>query len=134
MCLSLCLESLKAMRAERSRDYREAVRSRLRKCGNLRLIVLGRGSQSAEGELRGIVNAVPSNSIAGAFIGRACGANSLRSDVLLFVRGHISSGRGSAIAGIACGLPVVAFEGAETSPPITEQTGAVFTAEKGRSG
>jgi glycosyltransferase involved in cell wall biosynthesis len=42
------------------------------------------------------------------------------SDVLLFVRGPISSRRGSAIAGIACGLPVVAFAGPETAPPITE--------------
>ena len=42
------------------------------------------------------------------------------SDVLLFVRGQISSRRGSAIAGIACGLPVIAQEGSETAPPITE--------------
>lgn len=42
------------------------------------------------------------------------------SDALLFVRAGISSRRGSAIAGIACGLPVVAFEGPETGPPITE--------------
>jgi glycosyltransferase involved in cell wall biosynthesis len=41
-------------------------------------------------------------------------------DVLLFVRGPISSRRSSAIAGIACGLPVVAYQGPETSPPITE--------------
>jgi len=42
------------------------------------------------------------------------------SDVLLFVRGFLSSRRGSAIAGIACGLPVVAREGWETGPPITD--------------
>jgi len=47
------------------------------------------------------------------------------SDVLLFVRAGISSRRGSAIAGIACGLPVVAFEGLETASPITE-AGVVF--------
>ena len=41
-------------------------------------------------------------------------------DVLLFVRGPISSMRGSAIAGIACGLPVVAREGWQTAPPITD--------------
>ena len=41
-------------------------------------------------------------------------------DVLLFVRGHISSRRGSAIAGIACGLPVIAYSGSETAPPITD--------------
>ena len=41
-------------------------------------------------------------------------------DVLLFVRGGISSRRGSAIAGIACGLPIIAFSGSETAPPITD--------------
>jgi hypothetical protein len=42
------------------------------------------------------------------------------SDVLLFVRGTISSRRGSAIAGIACGLPVIAMAGSETAAPITD--------------
>ena len=32
----------------------------------------------------------------------------------------MSSRRGSAIAGIVCGLPLVAYEGQETAPPITE--------------
>jgi glycosyltransferase involved in cell wall biosynthesis len=41
-------------------------------------------------------------------------------DVLLFVRGQISTRRGSAIAGIACGLPIVCYSGAETAWPITE--------------
>jgi glycosyltransferase involved in cell wall biosynthesis len=39
---------------------------------------------------------------------------------MLFVRGHISSRRSSAIAGIACGLPVIAYGGPETAAPITE--------------
>jgi len=41
-------------------------------------------------------------------------------DVMLFVRGPISSRRGSAIAGIACGLPIVGREGWETGWPLTE--------------
>jgi glycosyltransferase involved in cell wall biosynthesis len=41
-------------------------------------------------------------------------------DVLLFVRNEISGRRGSAIAGIACGLPVIAREGTETAAPITD--------------
>ncbi len=42
-------------------------------------------------------------------------------DVLLFVRaGGLSSRRGSAIAGIVCGVPVVGFSSYETGPPITE--------------
>ena len=30
------------------------------------------------------------------------------------------SRRGSAIAGIACGLPIVAYAGSETAPPVTD--------------
>ena len=41
-------------------------------------------------------------------------------DVLFFVRGPISTRRGSAIAGIACGLSVIAYRGTETAPPISE--------------
>lgn len=48
------------------------------------------------------------------------GPVNLGADALLFVRGHISGRRSSAIAGIACGLPVVAYEGVETGFPITE--------------
>jgi glycosyltransferase involved in cell wall biosynthesis len=40
--------------------------------------------------------------------------------VQLFVRGHISTRRGSAIAAIACGLPIVCYSGPETTWPITE--------------
>jgi glycosyltransferase involved in cell wall biosynthesis len=54
----------------------------------------------------------------------------LSSDVLLFVRGHISTRRSSAIAGIACGLPVVAFAGPETAPPITDAGLALFSPER----
>ena len=39
---------------------------------------------------------------------------------MLFTRGQISSRRGSAIAGIACGLPIIAPEGSETAAPLTE--------------
>jgi glycosyltransferase involved in cell wall biosynthesis len=52
------------------------------------------------------------------------------SDVLLFLRGPISSRRSSAIAGIACGLPVIAREGPETAPPITEAGLAVYSPQR----
>jgi glycosyltransferase involved in cell wall biosynthesis len=41
-------------------------------------------------------------------------------DVQLFVRSGLSSRRGSGIAGIACGVPLVGFSDAETAFPITE--------------
>ena len=54
------------------------------------------------------------------------------SDVLLFVGGPISSRRGSAITGIACGLPVVAFGGWETAGPIKE-AGVLLVAQGSES-
>jgi glycosyltransferase involved in cell wall biosynthesis len=53
--------------------------------------------------------------------------------VLLFVRDAISTRRGSAIAGIACGLPVIAQAGAETAAPVTEG-GVVLVPEDDESG
>jgi glycosyltransferase involved in cell wall biosynthesis len=51
-------------------------------------------------------------------------------DVLLFVRGPISTRRSSAIAGIACGLPVIAAEGPETSSLIKDAGVAFYSPQK----
>jgi glycosyltransferase involved in cell wall biosynthesis len=98
----------------------EAVRHAAKQVGPLRVVVFGRNSEAGE-ELRvklagspvdvTVLGLIPAEEIV-----RVLGA----SDVLLFVRGQISSRRGSAIAGIACGLPVIAQEGSETAPPITD--------------
>ncbi|MEQ1352479.1 MAG: glycosyltransferase family 4 protein [Candidatus Acidiferrum sp.] len=98
----------------------EAVSYAAKQIGPLRIVVFGRNSEAGE-ELRvrlagspvevNVLGLIPAEEIV-----RVLGA----SDVLLFVRGQISSRRGSAIAGIACGLPVIAQEGSETAPPITD--------------
>jgi glycosyltransferase involved in cell wall biosynthesis len=51
-------------------------------------------------------------------------------DAMLFMRGPISTRRGSAIAGIACGLPVIAQRGAETAGPIEEAGVVLVSADK----
>src|SRR5260370_36202920 len=97
----------------------EAVRFAVSHVGNLRLIVLGRNAQSAEAELS---KRFRDSSVELHVLGVLPGEDVVRSlsvsDVLLFVRGHISTRRSSAIAGIACGLPVIAFAGPETAAPI----------------
>jgi glycosyltransferase involved in cell wall biosynthesis len=109
----------------------EAVRFAASRVGNLRLIVLGRNAQSAEVELR---NRFRDSTVELHVLGVLSGEDVVRSlsvsDVLLFVRGHISTRRGSAIAGIACGLPVIAFEGPETAAPITEAGLALFSPQR----
>jgi len=82
---------------------------------------MGRGSRDAELALR--------EEFAGTNVGvKTLGLLSpeeisqvlARADVMLFVRSEISSRRGSAIAGVACGLPVVCYAGADTAWPVTE--------------
>jgi glycosyltransferase involved in cell wall biosynthesis len=89
--------------------------------GPIRLLLFGRGSREAEpairSELAGLDIEIKSlGLLSPAEVTRALSG----ADVLLFVRGQISTRRGSAIAGIANGLPIVCYSGSETCWPITE--------------
>jgi glycosyltransferase involved in cell wall biosynthesis len=89
--------------------------------GALRILLLGRNAASVQPllqeRLRGKpVELVVHGILAGDEVVRLLGT----CDVMLFVRGPLSTRRGSALAGIACGLPLIAREGWETAPPITE--------------
>jgi glycosyltransferase involved in cell wall biosynthesis len=107
-----------------------AVSIAAKQVGPLEVAVLGRNSESGGEELRlalagsgaevRIVGLISADEVV-----RVLGA----SDVMLFARGPISSRRGSAIAGIACGLPVIAEEGWELAPSITE-AGVVLVPEE----
>lgn len=88
---------------------------------NLRLDVFGRNAMEAEPILRKeLGDTKTSLSIAGVLPAEEVRARLSDADVLLFVRGPISSRRGSALAGIVCGTPVVGYRGAETAAPVTE--------------
>jgi glycosyltransferase involved in cell wall biosynthesis len=77
---------------------------------SLRLVLTGRGSMEVgkdiEAALAGngvetvVRGVLPAEEVADEFA---------RADVLLFVRGAITLQRGSAIAGVACGLPIVGY-------------------------
>jgi glycosyltransferase involved in cell wall biosynthesis len=104
----------------------ESLRQASAKIGELQLLVLGRGSREAEPLLRaGLSGTGVRLRVDGLRSGQEISAGLSSSQVLLFVRGALSSRRGSGIAGIACGLPIVAYEGRETGPPLTE-AGVVF--------
>ena len=107
-----------------------AVSIAAKQVGPLEVVVLGRNSESGGEELRAELAGSPAEVrilglISADEVVRVLGS----SDVMLFVRGPISSRRGSAIAGIACGLPIIAEEGAELAPPITE-AGVVLVPEE----
>lgn len=109
----------------------DAMRFAASRLKNLRLIVLGRNSQTAEAELRKrLQGAEVELHVPGVLPAEEVVRILSISDVLLFVRGHISTRRGSAIAGIACGLPVIAFEGTETAAPITEAGLAMYSPQR----
>jgi glycosyltransferase involved in cell wall biosynthesis len=99
----------------------QAVNYAARKIGPLRVILFGRNSELGGEELKAKLSGSPVEVLVMGLIPADEIVQVLGlSDVLLFVRGPISSRRGSAIAGIACGLPVIAEEGSETAAPITE--------------
>jgi glycosyltransferase involved in cell wall biosynthesis len=98
-----------------------ASRYAAQKLGKLRLSIFGRCAELRETELREGLRDLPLELSVEGVVEPAQVVQRLSvCDVLLFVRGHISSRRGSAIAGIACGLPIIAYPGAETSAPITD--------------
>jgi glycosyltransferase involved in cell wall biosynthesis len=99
----------------------EAVRYAGEKLGTLRLVVAGRNSEAGglllKEKLAGThVQVMTYGLLAGGKLVSLLGS----CEVMLFVRGPVSSRRGSAIAGIACGLPIVGQEGWETGWPFTE--------------
>jgi glycosyltransferase involved in cell wall biosynthesis len=98
-----------------------AVRHAAQKLGKLRLSVFGRHAELREAALREGLRDLPVEISAEGVLDDQQVIDRLRAaDVLLFVRAPISTRRSSAIAGIAAGVPMVAFTGAETSWPITD--------------
>lgn len=107
--------------AEEVADIAYALKGVQSKGIRVRLLALGRGSSVFEAELRrelansGIELSMLGLMPAGDLVRALVGAHGM-----LCVRGHVSSRRGSAIAGIVCGVPIVGYRGEETGFPITE--------------
>ena len=89
--------------------------------GPLHLTVFGRGAKVACTLLRPFLADCPVElEDFGVLEAQRAGSLLANADVQLFVRSGLSSRRGSGIAGIACGLPIIGFSDAETAFPITE--------------
>lgn len=99
----------------------QIVRRVVEKLKSVRLLVIGRNAEESEAPLRAALAGTNVElEVHGVLPADEIERRLSEANALLFVRGGISSRRGSALAGIACGLPVVAFQGPETGPPITE--------------
>jgi glycosyltransferase involved in cell wall biosynthesis len=87
----------------------------------LRLIVVGRGSLEAREQLANALSTCDVELIVrGVLPAEEVAREFERADVLLFVRGAITLQRGSAIAGIACGIPIVGYRPERISAPLQE--------------
>ncbi|HET7108887.1 MAG TPA: hypothetical protein VFI38_18885 [Candidatus Acidoferrum sp.] len=107
--------------AREAQQILAAVLCASRKLGPVRLSVFGRHSELREEFLRqGFLNCPVELSIEGVVQPEQVVDRLAACDVLLFVRNGISSRRSSAIAGIAAGLPLIAYTNSETAPPITD--------------
>lgn len=112
-------------------EITDAVRFAASRLKNLKLTVFGRHAKDAEGELRKRLDSVPVEiQVLGLLSNEDVVSTMSNCDVLLFVRGTISTRRSSAIAGIACGLPVIAAEGPETSAVVKDAGVAFYSPHK----
>ncbi len=119
--------------AEEVESIAQTVRYAAERMGSLRLLVMGRNSEIAGSQLNErLMGTSVQVTIHGLLPAEEVVQKLGASDVLLFTKGAISSRRGSAIAGIACGLPVIASEGWETGAPITE-AGVVLILETAKN-
>ncbi|MGH9746306.1 MAG: hypothetical protein ACRD59_09380 [Candidatus Acidiferrales bacterium] len=87
----------------------------------LRVVFLGRGTEEAREEINRAFSGIPAEiSVVGVKGGLEVRDILSDSDVMLCVRGIIYPRRGSAVAGIACGLPILGYGTRETAFPISE--------------
>jgi glycosyltransferase involved in cell wall biosynthesis len=90
------------------------------------LVVFGGGSEAARGAIeRGLDGSGARVSILGIIPAQQIADTLAQADVQIFVRGFVEQTRGSALAGIACGAPIVGYAGAAAGTPI-EETGVVL--------
>jgi len=87
----------------------------------LKVVFLGRGTTEARTEIERAFDGVPAE-VSNLGIQNAVDVRSTlaHSDVMLCVRGPLYLRRGSALAGIACGLPIAGYAGAAEGTPIAE--------------
>jgi glycosyltransferase involved in cell wall biosynthesis len=101
-----------------------------KRVSGVRLLTLGRGSAESEPRFRKDLRETTIEFAAlGILPSEEVGQVLSNSDVSLFVRGPLSTQRGSAIASIACGVPLVAYAGQRLPQPFMQA--GVVTADCG---
>jgi glycosyltransferase involved in cell wall biosynthesis len=102
-------------------DISRAMRSLNGLASETQLIVLGKGSEEMRTEIRRSLQGCPVDvSVLGSLPAPEVSEVLAGADVLLFVSGRVSQTRGSALAGVACGLPIVGYAGSAAGTPMEE--------------
>lgn len=114
-------------------DIAEIMQEASKTLKKLRLVVLGRGAMEAREPL---ANALATCSVEllvrGVLPAEEISCELGRADVLLFVRGAVTIRRGSALAGIACGLPIIGYMPETICAPL-EQAGVEWSPRQDRT-
>lgn len=99
----------------------DVIRSAAESIRGLRLVLCGRGSSDAGKMLAPSLRNQGVEVVAKGILSANAVADELRSaDAYLFVRGPINLQRGSALAGIACGVPIVGYRNGKVMRPLDE--------------
>jgi glycosyltransferase involved in cell wall biosynthesis len=98
----------------------------------LRLVLLGRGTAEAKEPIERAFKGIPVEIInLGIRSAEEVSLTLAESDAMLCVRGRLFPRRGSALAGIACGVPIVAYAGPAQNTPLAE-AGVAFVPYRDR--
>lgn len=115
-----CL-SLDAVVAEEIQDLAVAAQTAHEQGARFHLIFLGRGTDEARSEISSAFSEIQIEAtVLGVMKPEEVAEILANADAMLCVRGKLYPRRGSAIAGIACGLPILGYSGATEGTPIDE--------------
>lgn len=102
-------------------DMVHAVRTAQRSGERVHLMILGRGSQEIQREVeQALTGSGVRVSATGILLAEEITRKLAGCDALLFVSGNIAQTRGSALAAVACGIPIVGYGGAAEGTPLAE--------------
>jgi glycosyltransferase involved in cell wall biosynthesis len=102
-------------------DIAVAARKAAKNGARMRILFVGRGTANAEAEIARVFRDVPVEiSNLGIVSAENVSDTLAECDAMLCVRGKIYPNRGSAIAGIACGMPIVGYAGGAEGTPLAE--------------
>jgi len=102
-------------------DISHAVRAATMNGVGMKVLFMGRGTGEAAEAIKSAFREIRAEvAILGLMSAGEVSKQLAESDAMLFVRGRVQARRGSVMAGVACGLPIVGYAGAAEGTPLGE--------------